>query len=123
MPKCFSRLPAAFIAALILTQGCASAPPPPPPVTGNVATQAPDPEQSRLAKSGTLLDRIVAVVNDEVILESELDARVSEITRQISARNTALPPLAVLRKQVLDQMVMAKLELQQAAGKGITVSD
>ena len=115
------RLLAALVAASLLAQGCASTPPPPPPVAA--VSSSPNPAEDKLAHSGTELDRIVAVVNDDVILESELDKRVADITQQISARNTALPPIDVLRKQVLDQMVTAKLELQQAADKGITVSD
>ncbi|MGH8371799.1 MAG: peptidylprolyl isomerase [Gammaproteobacteria bacterium] len=115
------RLLAVLIATLILVQGCASTPPPPPEVSATRA--APNPEQDKLAQAGTELDRIVAVVNEDVILESELDKRVTDITQQITARNTALPPMSVLRKQVLDQMITAKLELQQASAKGITVSD
>lgn len=72
---------------------------------------------------GVPLDRVVAVVNDEVILKSELDLRVDMMTRQIQQSHTALPPENVLRKQVLDQMVTAKVELEQAADKGISVSD
>lgn len=114
------RLLAVLVAASLLVQGCASTPPPPPVAA---VSSAPNPAEDKLAHSGTELDRIVAVVNDDVILESELDKRVAAITQQISARNTALPPLDVLRKQVLDQMVTVKLQLQQAADKGITVSD
>lgn len=114
---------AVLAAALILVQGCASTPPPPPPSDVSTAKTAPNPEQEKLAHAGTELDRIVAVVNDQVILESELEKRVADVIQQISARNTALPPKDVLRKQVLDQMITAKLELQQAEGKGITVSD
>ncbi|HEX5340173.1 MAG TPA: peptidylprolyl isomerase [Gammaproteobacteria bacterium] len=121
MLKTLLRPLAVLVAALILAQGCASTPP--PPVSNLRAKSAPNPEQDKLATAGTLLDRVVAVVNDDVILESELDKRVTEITRQISARNTALPPMNVLRKQVLDQMITVKLELQQAAGKGISTSD
>ncbi|HET7394829.1 MAG TPA: peptidylprolyl isomerase [Gammaproteobacteria bacterium] len=114
---------AVLAAALILVQGCASTPPPPPPSDVSTAKTAPNPEQEKLAHAGTELDRIVAVVNDQVILESELEKRVADVIQQISARNTALPPKDVLRKQVLDQMITAKLELQQAEGKGIAVSD
>ena len=72
---------------------------------------------------GVALDRVVAVVNDDVILKSELDARTSQVEKQILASNTPLPPLDVLQKQVLDQMITNRIELQQAANKGITVSD
>ncbi|HET7649767.1 MAG TPA: peptidylprolyl isomerase [Gammaproteobacteria bacterium] len=116
------RLLAVFIAALILAQGCASTPPP-PPVTDAKPVNANPAADDKLAHAGTELDRIVAVVNDGVILGSELDKRVAEITQQLQAQNTALPPMNVLRKQVLDQMINAKLQLQQADSRGITVSD
>ncbi len=74
-------------------------------------------------KPGVALDRVVAVVNDDVILKSELDARTTSVEKQILAQNTPLPPLDVLQKQVLDQMILTRLQLQQAAGRGINVSD
>lgn len=94
-------------------------------ITAPAASTAPAPAKTPAAtpEPGVLLDRVVAVVNDEVILKSELDARTAEIERQIQAQGTPLPPLEVLRKQVLDQMVTTKAELEQAADKGITVSE
>ncbi|HEV7166077.1 MAG TPA: peptidylprolyl isomerase [Gammaproteobacteria bacterium] len=76
-----------------------------------------------LPQPGVLLDRVVAVVDDDVILKSELDAHTQEVLKQIQAQNTPLPPLDVLQKQVLDQMITARIELEQAANRGITVSD
>ena len=81
------------------------------------------PADKPLPKPGVALDRVVAVVNDEVILKSELDARTQQIQKEVQSQNTTLPPLDVLQKQVLDQMVTARIELQQAAQRGITVSD
>ena len=81
------------------------------------------PAETPLPRPGTALDRVVAVVNDDVILKSELDARTTDVEKQVLARNTPLPPLDVLQKQVLDQMILTRIELQQAAGRGITVSD
>lgn len=94
-------------------------------VTAPAAATAAVPAKTPAAapQPGELLDRVVAVVNDEVILKSELDARTAEIERQIQAQGTPLPPLDVLQKQVLDQMVTIKAELEQAADKGITVSE
>ena len=114
------------LSALLLA-ACAGSPPAPEkleaaktaaPSSGTVETPAP-----AVQAPGVLLDRVVAVVNDEVILKSELDVRVEMMTKQIQQQHTALPPDKVLRKQVLDQMVTAKVELEQAADKGVTVTD
>jgi peptidyl-prolyl cis-trans isomerase SurA len=120
----------AVLAALLLFQACASTPHTNPNVTPtavmNPAPAAASATAAAIAKasaSGELLDRVVAVVNDEVILKSELDSRVASVTKQIQAQGTALPPENTLRKQVLDQMILTKLELQQADNRGISVSD
>ena len=72
---------------------------------------------------GQLLDRIVAIVNDGVVLESDLDAMTRQITGQLRAQNVALPPQKVLRSQVLDQLVLDEIQAQRAARGGIKVSD
>ena len=49
------------------------------------------------------LDRIVAVVNDDVILRSELDQDIKEVLAQLKAKGTQLPPAAILERQVLER--------------------
>ncbi|MGD8783326.1 MAG: peptidylprolyl isomerase [Thioalkalispiraceae bacterium] len=69
------------------------------------------------------LDHIVAVVNKDVITAVELQDKLSEITRQLRAKNTRLPPESVLRKQVLERMIINQIQLQRAFRSGIRVSD
>ena len=69
------------------------------------------------------LDHIVAVVNKEVITALELQDREKTVLRRLRAQNTALPPEAVLRKQILEQMIMSQIQLQLAYKSGIRVSD
>jgi peptidyl-prolyl cis-trans isomerase SurA len=76
-----------------------------------------------LSTQGTLLDRIAAVVNDGVVLESEVDEQMKEVTVRLQAQNMALPPDSVLRKQVLDRLILQRIELEQANRDGITISD
>jgi len=76
-----------------------------------------------LSTQGTLLDRIAAVVNDGVVLESEVDDQMHEVTVRLQAQNMALPADSVLRKQVLDRLILQRIELQQANHDGITISD
>ena len=52
--------------------------------------------QETLSNSGVLLDRIVAVVNEGVILQSQMDAKVDLVAGQLRDQNTALPPREVL---------------------------
>lgn len=69
------------------------------------------------------IDRIVAVVEDEVILQSELNDAVAAIQQQYASQPGQLPPIDVLRRQVLDRLVLMKLQLQRADDQGIRVSD
>ncbi len=69
------------------------------------------------------LDRIVAVAEDEVILQSDLDAAVSNVLNQYRSNPQQLPPHDVLEKQVLDSLIMLRLQVQRAQSTGIRVSD
>ena len=76
-----------------------------------------------LSTQGTLLDRIAAVVNDGVVLESEVDSQMKQVEARLQAQNMALPPQSVLRKQVLDRLITQRIELEQAKHDGIAISD
>ncbi|MCF6255058.1 MAG: peptidylprolyl isomerase [Gammaproteobacteria bacterium] len=69
------------------------------------------------------LDRIVAVVNDEVITALELKAEMGLIKKQLSQQNTRLPSDAVLEKQLLDRMILRRIQLQMAKRASIRVDD
>ena len=69
------------------------------------------------------LDRIVAVVEDDVVLERELNTEVASITNKLRSSNVTIPPDYVLRKQVLERMIVDKLQRQLAARSGIQVND
>jgi peptidyl-prolyl cis-trans isomerase SurA len=69
------------------------------------------------------LNQIVAVVNDDVILRSELDAAIKEISAQLKEKDTPLPPLPVLEKQVLEKLILEHLQLQLAEVNGIKIDD
>ena len=70
-----------------------------------------------------VLDRIVAVVNDGVIMESELEERVNETVQQLRAEGHRAPGRDVLREQVLERMITDEIQLQQARRAGIRVDD
>jgi len=69
------------------------------------------------------VDRIVAIVNDDVILESELNTRLKTIQGQLQQRNTQAPPADVLRRQVLERLIVSRLQLQAAERGGIRIDD
>lgn len=69
------------------------------------------------------IDSIVAVVNEDVILSSELDRAMQNVQAQYAGREELLPPLDVLQKQVLDRLVLVRLQVARAQDSGIEVSD
>jgi len=69
------------------------------------------------------LDRIAAVVDEDVILQSELQRAVNNIKTQYAGRENQLPPEGVLERQVLERLVLVKLQVARAEGSGIRVSD
>jgi peptidyl-prolyl cis-trans isomerase SurA len=75
------------------------------------------------AQSDNALDRIVAVVEEDVILRSELDLALNSIYSQYAERMNQLPPREVLERQVLERLVLLRLQLQRADSGGIRVGD
>jgi peptidyl-prolyl cis-trans isomerase SurA len=75
------------------------------------------------AQATTPVDSIVAVVDEDVILRSELDRAVSNILLQYADQPGQLPPRDVLERQVLDRLVIMRLQLVRAQETGIRVAD
>ena len=73
--------------------------------------------------SAKLLDRIVAVVEEDVIMESELRQRVQDLVQQFNSNRAALPPEDVLIEQVLQRLIVERLQLQLAERRGIQIDD
>ena len=69
------------------------------------------------------LNRIVATVNDNVVLESELINREAMIADQLRQQNAQLPSGTALRKQVLDRLIIENLQLQLAERTGVRIDD
>ncbi len=70
-----------------------------------------------------VLDRIVAVVNDDVITRLDLDERLRVATQQLRQQGTPQPPQAVLEKQILDRLITDRVQLQLAKETGLRVDD
>jgi peptidyl-prolyl cis-trans isomerase SurA len=75
------------------------------------------------AQSASLVDRIVAVVNKEVITLSELNEAVAAAERQLRRQGTAAPERPVLERQLLERLILEKAQLQMARDSGIRVDE
>ncbi|MCC5858668.1 MAG: peptidylprolyl isomerase [Ectothiorhodospiraceae bacterium] len=73
--------------------------------------------------AGQTLDRIVAVVNDDIILASELEAEIASVRQQYRGTGVRLPSGEELQRQVMERLVMKRLQLSRAERMGITVDD
>lgn len=69
------------------------------------------------------LDSIVAVVDEDVILQSELDRAVGNVLAQYARNPEQLPPRNVLERQVLERLILLRLQVERAQGSGIRVGD
>ncbi|MEK9825170.1 MAG: peptidylprolyl isomerase [Methylotenera sp.] len=69
------------------------------------------------------LDRIVAIVDQSVITEFELENRISTVTAQLKKQGVELPPENILRKQILERLISDALQLQYAAQSGVKIDD
>ncbi|UCC55215.1 MAG: peptidylprolyl isomerase, partial [Gammaproteobacteria bacterium] len=70
-----------------------------------------------------VLNQIIAVVNDDIILQSELEAARLDVIVQLQKKDTELPPPAVLKKQVLEKLIVERLQLQLAEQSGVNIDD
>jgi peptidyl-prolyl cis-trans isomerase SurA len=87
---------------------------PPAPATG------PD---APAAERGVSLNRVVAVVNDGIVLQSVLDQQVQMVTMRLQQAGQQMPPRDILRQQVLERLVLQEIQMQRAERAGIKVSD
>ena len=75
------------------------------------------------ALAGEPLNGIVATVNDDVIMQSELDSRMAMVITQLEQQKAQLPREEALKKQVLDRLIIENLQLQMAERSGIRIDD
>jgi peptidyl-prolyl cis-trans isomerase SurA len=70
-----------------------------------------------------VLDRIVAIVNDEAITARELDERAALAMKQLATQGTTAPPKAVIERQLLERMIGDRVQVQFARETGVRVDD
>jgi peptidyl-prolyl cis-trans isomerase SurA len=91
----------------------------PPPQAGQQA----QPVQPARPGQPIEVDRVVAVVNDEVITLHELRSRLATVERQLKKQGTPLPPRAVLEQQLLERMIIDRVQVQFAKETGMRIGD
>ncbi|GIK34917.1 MAG: hypothetical protein AMXMBFR45_08180 [Gammaproteobacteria bacterium] len=80
-------------------------------------------QDRELSSRGELVDGIAAVVNDGVVLKSELAEETQRIVRRLQAQGTQVPPQRSLVPQVLERLIINRIQLQRCERVGIQVSD
>ena len=80
-------------------------------------------QSKELSSSGVLLDRVAAVVNDGIVLRSDVERQMQAISSRIQQQGQQLPPRNVLRQQVVERLVLQELQMQRAERLGIKVPD
>ena len=76
-----------------------------------------------LSESGEFLDGVAAIVNEGIVLKSQLQDQLATIIRQANVQEIPLPPADVLKDQVLERLILGEIQLQRAARIGLQVSD
>jgi peptidyl-prolyl cis-trans isomerase SurA len=69
------------------------------------------------------IDKVVAIVDNDVVMQSQLDQRVQEVQKTIAKRGANLPPAGVLDQQVLERLIVENLQLQIGERSGIRITD
>ena len=71
----------------------------------------------------TMLDRVVAIVDDDIVLNSELQQRMMTINEQIAQSGTQPPPQEIILQQVLERLISERLQLNMGYNAGIRITD
>lgn len=75
------------------------------------------------AQAATAIDTISAVVNNDVIMTSELQVEVAATRDQLQRQNQPVPAISILQEQVLKQLIQELLQLQEAENLGVAISE
>lgn len=69
------------------------------------------------------LDRIIAVVDEDVVMQSELESQMRRVREQLRQQGTAVPPTSVLERQIMERLILQKIQIQRAEESGVEVPD
>ena len=80
-------------------------------------------QTQELSTRGQQIDKIAAVVNEGVVLKSQVDQQYEAVVARLKGQEGQMPPAQVIRQQVLERLVLQEIQAQRAERLGITVSD
>ncbi len=89
----------------------------------SLAVATPSLALADLSESGVFLDGVAAIVNEGVVMRSELTEQTANIIRTAQTQNIPLPPADILREQVLERLIVKEIQLQRAERIGLNISD
>ena len=81
------------------------------------------PQTRDLGGTGEFMDSIAAIVNDGVVLRSEVETQLGMIIATLEKQGGQIPPVNTIREEVLERLIVQRLQLQRADRYGIRVSD
>ncbi len=70
-----------------------------------------------------LLDQVIAIVDDDVVMASELKERIQQVKINIEKSGKAAPPMQEIQQEILDQLILENIQLQMALRAGVRISD
>jgi peptidyl-prolyl cis-trans isomerase SurA len=76
-----------------------------------------------MSSTGVALDRVIAIVNDGIVLQSQLEAQSALIAERLRSQGSQLPPADVIRQQVLERLILQEIQVQRAERLGVQVAD
>jgi len=76
-----------------------------------------------LGVHGEMLDRIAAIVNDGLVLKTEMDSQLDTVSKRLAEQKVTPPSQSVLRQQVLDRLILQEIQMQRAKKIGLNISD
>ena len=89
-----------------------------------LALPSPAAAQTRdMSSTGVALDRVVAIVNEGIVLQSQLDTQTTLIEDRLREQGSQLPPADVIRQQVLERLILQEIQVQRAGRLGVQVPD
>ena len=84
---------------------------------------AASPLADELSETGLFIDGVAAIVNEGVVLKSELNRQADLIIQRATAQGIELPPAHILMEQVLERLIVEEIQMQRADRIGVEISD
>jgi peptidyl-prolyl cis-trans isomerase SurA len=92
-------------------------------ITASLTLAATAPLAEEMSDTGTFVDGVAAIVNEGVVLKSELARQQDLIIQRALAQGMQLPPAHILQEQVLERLIVEEIQMQRATRIGVQISD